>query len=296
VRVAGLRLCTAGVVAAMTSEVMDGARPLGQHPGMRASRQPDPAQAGGRLRQLRAERRVSQLALSLRVGVSQRHLSCVETGRAHASREMLLAILDALETPLAVRNEVLLAAGFAPAYGRRALSQPELAPVREALAHLLAAHEPAPAVVLDGAWNVVQANRGAARLLAMVGADLASLPGGANMLQATLLPGPLRDALVNRDEVCGEVWQRAEREAVHHPELRALVEDLRPLAPAPPRRGPGADVPLLLTRLRSPAGELRFFSTFTTFGTPLDVTLASLRVEHLFPADEATRRAMAGGS
>jgi len=261
---------------------------------MRASGQPDAARAGARLRQLRSERHVSQLSLSLRVGVSQRHLSCVETGRANASREMLLALLDALEAPLAARNEVLLAAGFAPAYGRRALSQPEMSPVREALAHLLAAHEPAPAVVLDGAWNVVQANRGAERLLAMVGADLAALGDGANMLRATLLPGPLRAALVNRDEVCGEVWQRAQREAAHHPELRALVEELRPLAPGPPPGGPRGDAPLLLTRLRSPEGELRFFSTFTTFGTPLDVTLASLRVEHLFPADEATRRAMAG--
>jgi len=258
---------------------------------MRAS---DTALAGARLRGLRADRHVSQLALSLRVGVSQRHLSCVETGRARASREMLLAILDALEAPLPARNEILLAAGFAPAYGRRALSQPEMAPVREALSHLLAAHEPAPALVLDGAWNVVQANRGAAVLLALVGVDPAALTAGANMLRATLEPGPLHDAIVNRDEVCAEVWQRAQREAAHLPELRALVEELRSRAPASRPGGPRSDVPLLLTRLRTPVGELRFFSTFTTFGTPLDVTLASLRVEHLFPADEATRRAMAG--
>jgi hypothetical protein len=168
-----------------------------------------------------------------------------------------------------------------------------MAPVRQALAHLLAAHEPAPALVLDGAWNVVQANHGAARLLAMVGVDRAALGEGANLLRATLAPGPLRDALVNRDEVCAEVWQRAQREAAHHPELREVVEELRPLAPGRPPGGPEGDAPMLLTRLRSPAGELRFFSTFTTFGTPLDVTLASLRVEHLFPADEATRRALA---
>jgi transcriptional regulator with XRE-family HTH domain len=260
---------------------------------MRASGQVDPARAGARLRQLRSERRVSQLALSLRVGVSQRHLSCVETGRARASRAMLLALLDALEAPLAARNEILLTAGFAPAYGRRSLSQPEMEPVRQALAHLLAAHEPAPALVLDGAWNVVQANRGAARLLAMVGVDPSELAGGANLLRALLAPGPLREALLNRDEVCAEVWRRAQREARHHPELRERVEELRPVAPGPPPGGPQGDAPLLLTRLRGPDGELRFFSTFTTFGAPLDVTLASLRVEHLFPADEATRRALA---
>lgn len=261
---------------------------------MRAPGQPDPAQAGARLRQLRAERHLSQLWLSMRVGVSQRHLSCVETGRSRASREMLLALLDALEAPLAARNEVLLSSGFAPAFGRRALTQPEMAPIRRALAHLLDAHEPAPALVLDGAWNVVQANRGAARLLELVGVDLAALGEGANMLRATLLPGPLRDALVNREEVCAEVWSRAQREAVHHPGLRELVEELRPLAPDLRPLLPAGAGPLLLTRLRAAGSELAFFSTFTTFGTPLDVTLASLRVEHLFPADEATRQALAG--
>lgn len=283
------------MAAAILSQVMDRWRRLGHHPAMGANGQPAPAGAGARLKALRGERRVSQLDLSLRVGVSQRHLSCVETGRSGASRDMLLALLDALEAPLAERNEVLLAAGFAPAYRQRPLSQPDMAPVREALAHLLAAHEPAPALVLDETWTLVQANRGATALLALLGA---TPPQGVavNMLRAALEPGPVRDALVNRDEVSREMWQRAEREAAHLPALRALVEELRPLAPRP---APGArrpDAPILLTHLRCPAGELRFFSTFTTFGAPLDVTLASLRVEHLFPADEATRRVMAEAS
>jgi len=274
----------------MTSRVMDARPRVRQHPAVHPSVGPRPGQAGARLRRLRAGRRVSQLALSLQVGVSQRHLSCIETGRARASRDMLLALLDALEAPLAERNEVLLAAGFAPAYGRRALSEPDMAPAREALRHLLAAHEPAPAMVLDGAWNLVEANRGAGALMALLRVDLAREAAG-NVLRALLQPGPLRDALVNRDEVGAEAWRRSQREAAHVPELRALIEELHPHAPPPGVQGP--DAPLLLTRLRGPAGELRFFSTFTTFGAPLDVTLASLRVEHLFPADEATRRALA---
>jgi transcriptional regulator with XRE-family HTH domain len=277
-------------MAAMTSQVMDATGRVRQHPGVHPHGQPHPGQAGTRLRRLRSGRRVSQLALSLQVGVSQRHLSCIETGRARASRDMLLALLDALEAPLVERNEVLLAAGFAPAYGQRALSEPDMAPAREALRHLLAAHEPAPAMVLDGAWNVVEANRGAGALLALLRVDLAR-DGGGNVLRALRCPGPLRDALVNRDEVCTEAWRRAQREAAHVPGLRALVEELHAYAPPPWVQGP--DAPLLLTRLRGPEGELRFFSTFTTFGAPLDVTLASLRVEHLFPADEATRRALA---
>ena len=255
----------------------------------RAGARPTPA--GALLQRLRHERRLSQLQLSLRVGVSQRHLSCVETGRAGASRDMLLALLDALEAPLSERNDVLLAAGFAPAYGRRSLEQPDMAPVREALAHLLHVHEPAPAVVLDGGWRLVQANRGATNLLRLLGVDPATMAPGVNMLRATFLPGGLREALVNRDEVCAAVWQRAVKEAAHLPELRAVVEELRQHAPRP--QGPPGGAPMILTRLRTSVGELRFFSAFTTFGTPVDVTIASLRVEHMFPADEQTRDAMA---
>ena len=250
--------------------------------------------AGALLRHLRSQRRVSQLDLSLRAGVSQRHLSCVETGRAGASRDMLLALLDALEAPLSERNDVLLAAGFAPAYGQRSLGQRDMTPVRDALRRLLDVHDPAPAIVLDGAWNLVQANRGAAILVRLLGADQASLGPGANLLRATFSPGGLKETIVNRDEVCSEMWRRAVNESAHVPALREVVEELRPLAPRPFPSRP--DTPMLLARFRSREGELSFFSTFTTFGAPLDVTIASLRVEHMFPADEATRRALAAGA
>lgn len=255
---------------------------------------PAPAAA---LRQLRQQRRISQLELSLRVGVSQRHLSCIETGRARPSREMLHALLDALDAPLADRNDTLLAAGYAPAYARRTLADAELAPVRAALTHLLAAHDPAPALVMDDAWNLLQGNRGLQALMGLLGAALPApgdgQTGGLNFLRALLAPGGLAGALVDPLPVCAEVWQRAQREAVHSPALRALCDELRPLlprrlqAPAPERASP----PLLETALRTVDGAvLRFFSVFTTFGAPLDVTVASLRVEHFFPADEATRQ------
>lgn len=252
-----------------------------------------PPIAGSRLRALRTARRLSQLELSMRTGVSQRHLSWIETGRARPSREMLLALLDALEAPLPERNDSLLAAGYAPAFAQRPLESPEMAPVREAVRHLLDAHDPAPALVLDAAWNVVQVNRGLRRLAALLGLPAAMFDGPLNMLEATFAPGGLRRLFVNADEVCHDVWSRAAREAPHVPELARRIERLRPHAPAPAR---GAalpfQAPLLLARLASARGELAFFSTFTTFGSPLDVTVASLRVEHLFPADAATRAAL----
>lgn len=251
--------------------------------------------AGASLRRLRQGRRISQLELSLRVGVSQRHLSCIETGRAGASREMLQALLDALDAPLPERNAALLAAGYAPQFPQRALADADMAPIRDALTRLLEAHDPAPAYVLDDAWNLLQANRGTARLLQLLGLDLASLPAPLNLLRAVLVPGGLGERLINADEVVTEVWQRAQREALASPALREIVEALRPGMPrrwAQPAAGSGS-APLLLTRLRADDGrELTFFSAFTSFGAPLDVTAASLRVEHFFPANDATRKAL----
>ena len=268
---------------------MDTTHPTSETPAARRS-------AGDALRRLRTERHVSQLALSLQVGVSQRHLSCIETGRAQASRAMLHALLDALQAPLVERNDTLLAAGYAPHFGQRSLADAEMAPVRQALTHLLEAHDPAPAFVIDDAWNLLQANRGAAAMLAMLGLDIAAQPGGLNLLRALLAPGGLASALVNADEVLAEVWLRAQREAIACPALRALVETLRPQVPRRLSMRPPApsSAPVLLTRLRALDGrELAFFTAFTTFGAPLDVTAASLRVEHFFPADDGTRRRMA---
>ncbi len=283
----------------MTCRVMDPRRGVGQAAPMNATARSvaaaTPRGAGARLRALRGARRLSQLELSMRVGVSQRHLSWIETGRANPSREMLLALLDALDAPLAERNDALLAAGYAPAFAQRALGAPDMQPVRDAIHHLLAAHDPAPALVLDASWNVLQVNGGMRRLAGLLGVDPAILDGPLNMLAATLAPGSFGELFVNREEVRHDVWQRALREAPHVPALAHLVEELRPHAPpAPPpgHAGRAHAAPLLLARLASPQGELAFFSTFTTFGAPLDVTVASLRVEHLFPADAATRAAL----
>ena len=237
---------------------------------------------------LRRQRRVSQLELGLRAGVSQRHLSCIETGRARPTRGTLLALLDALEAPLPERNAALLAAGLAPAYSQHALNAPQLGHARDALQQLLHAPGSPPALVLDAEWNLVMTNAGVQRLLDLLG--LVMPAGQANLLDWLLGQGGLRSCLLNEAEVCGDVLQRARREAVQVPALAARLHRLQPGLPGWPT--PAAQAPLLLTRLRSVAGELRLFSMFTSFGSPLDVTLASLRIEHLFAADAATAAAL----
>ncbi|MCX2705317.1 MULTISPECIES: helix-turn-helix domain-containing protein [Pseudomonas] len=244
--------------------------------------------AGQHLRELRRQANLSQLELALLTGLSQRHLSCVETGRAKASPGTLHALLSALDAPLERCNEVFVAAGYAPRYAATPLDAPELALVNTAIEHILQVNNPAPAIVIDSHWDVIAANASTGLLLAMAGVS-AQPATGLNLLQTLLCPGGLGDHLVNAPEIRAAAWQRASREAAGNPALAARLRDLP--APASPCQMTTA-TPLLLTRVNTPYGELRFLSTFTTFGMPQDVTVQSLRIEHLIPADPQTRQRM----
>ena len=243
--------------------------------------------AGQHLRQLRRQARLSQLDLALLAGLSQRHLSCVETGRAKASPSTLHALLSALGTPLELCNEVFVAAGYAPRYAASPLDAPELALVNTAIEHILHVNNPAPAIVIDSNWDVIAANTSTGLLLAMVGVT-AQPATGFNLLQTLLCPGGLGDHLANAPEIRAAAWQRASREATGNPVLALRLREL----PAPGNPLAAAATPVLLTRMRTPYGELSFLSTFTTFGMPQDITVQSLRIEHLIPADAQTRQRM----
>jgi transcriptional regulator with XRE-family HTH domain len=277
----------------MTSQVMDASTkdrqsrsmsPLPFHPAQPLAH----PSAGAQLRRLRRQAGLSQLDLALLAGVSQRHLSCVETGRAKASPATLHALLSALEVPLDQCNEVFLAAGFAPRYTASPPDAPTLGMVHEALAHLLQANNPAPAIVIDGNWNVTAANTSVGVLFALAGVQVRET-AGLNLLDTLLRPGGLGDHLVNADEIRAITWQRAAREALGNPELGRRLQQLQTPPSVPTEHRPS---PVILTRIRTQDGELTFLSTFTTFGMPLDITVASLRIEHLIPADVLTWQVM----
>lgn len=252
------------------------------------------------LQTARKSKRISQLELALRMGVSQRHVSFVESGRAQPSRELLLSWLHELQAPLALRNVALQQAGFAPVYRGSELSDAVLAPVREALSRLLAAQDPMPAMVMDAAWNVLQMNRGAQWMALTLMPWIAHLPQDQpiNMLDAMLHPEGMTRHMTNLEEVAPAMLAHLRDDASVAPELVTRVELLaaqiqkrlgkRTLTPWPRQMAP-----VLTTRFSTAHGELAFFSMFSTFGTPQDITLASLRVEHLFAADDATRAVIA---
>ncbi len=250
-------------------------------------------QLGPLLRDWRQRRRLSQLDLAGDARISTRHLSFIETGRSRPSRGLILHLGELLELPLRERNRLLLAAGFAPHFAEHALASAPLQPALEALQHLLQAQDPNPAVVVDRHWNLVLANRMAERLLAGVAPDL--LQPNCNVLKLTLHPLGLASAIINLGEWRAHLLARLRRQVAvdGNGELSSLLQELSGYAPLPDEdqpggyRSPAPDV-LVLLRLRSPAGELRLFSTITVFGTPIDITLSELALESFYPADADT--------
>ena len=255
----------------------------------------DRAPLGTLLRDWRRRRRLSQLDLALEAGVSARHLSFVETGRSRPSREMVLHLAEQLDVPLRDRNQLLLAAGFAPAYGERALDAPELRPVRDAIGLVLEGHEPYPAVVVDRWWNLVAANRPIA--LFTEGAAPALLEPPVNVLRLALHPEGAASRILNLAEFRAHLLDRLRRHVALTADerLMALQAEIEgyPAAGGDESAAAGSDIVAPL-RLRTPdrGAELRFFSTIATFGTAVDVTVAELAIEAFFPADAATAEAL----
>lgn len=251
-----------------------------------------PAQPiGPLLRQWRERRRMSQLALALDANISAKHVSFLESGRAAPSRDMVLALAEALAVPLRARNTLLLAAGFAPAYSELGLDAPELAAARRAIDLLLAGHEPYPAIAIDRHWQLVAANRAFAPLIA--GLPPALLAPPVNVLRLSVHPEGLAPRILNFPEWRAHAFHRLQQQidASGDPVLAALHDELGG-APADGRRAPEPTALLATLRMRVGDRELAFLSTTTIFGSPVDVTLSEIAIESFFPADVATAEAL----
>jgi transcriptional regulator with XRE-family HTH domain len=248
---------------------------------------------GRLLREWRAARRLSQLDLALEAGISARHLSCIETGKARASKEVIGRLADALGMPLRERNALILAGGFAPAFSETPLLTPTLDRMREAIELILRHQEPYPAFVVSRYWEVLHANDAAMRMndFLMQGRPMRH----GNLLHQVFDPDDFRPVIVNWDDVAGRFIRHLHEEIAAVPmneAPRRLLEELLAYPGVPSHwrsRDAGSEPsPVLNLVFRSPAGELRFFETMTTFIGPRDVTLEELRIECSFPADEKT--------
>jgi transcriptional regulator with XRE-family HTH domain len=251
---------------------------------------------GPLLREWRKRRRRTQLELALDAGVSARHLSFVETGRSTPSPEMVLLLAEQLEVPVRERNQLLLAAGHAPAIPEHSIADPELAPVREALDLILTGHDPYPAVAVDRGWNLVAVNSAMATMATWV--DPALLEPPVNVMRVGLHPRGLARWTVNLGEVRAYFLGRLEHQVAvtGDQDLAALLEEVTGY-PAPEYQPTSetatSHIITPLMRMRSPDGdELSFFATVATFGTATEVTTSELSIELTFPANAATAETM----
>jgi transcriptional regulator with XRE-family HTH domain len=242
---------------------------------------------GNLIRDWRNQRRMSQLDLALASDVSARHISFLETGRSQPSRGMVLALSESLGVPRATRNVLLTAAGFAQAYRARDLDDRDMAPVREAMDWTLERHCPYPAIAFDRHWRLVRTNPVAAAML-----ESMNLSIGDSLLDAFLEGGPFAEALENRDEVARHMVARLRTESAHAGGDEVLDAGAAKLAAMLGDRAPGQNdsMPAVIpARFRLGDVVLSMFSTIAQFGSTEDIALADLRIELMFPADEATR-------
>jgi len=242
---------------------------------------------GALLKDWRGQRRMSQLDLGLAANVSARHISFLETGRARPSRSMVVQLTESLEVPRGARNTLLNAAGFSPAYRSRDLDEADMAHVRAAVDWTLERHDPYPAFALDRHWCLVAANHSASSMLGALG-----LAVGESMLDAFTDSDAVRAAIDNWAEVAHHMAVRLRTESAHlggDAVLDRAADAFAHEAGGLDMSAPGTLPAVIPTRYRANGVVLSFFSTIAQFGSAEDIALADLKIELLFPADDATR-------
>src|ERR1700739_3299519 len=244
-------------------------------------------QLGELLRYWRQERGKSQLDLSMDTGISQRHLSFVESGRSAPSRDFLSIVSDALNIPLRERNVLLLVSGFAPQYREQSIDAEQMAVLTQAIDRMLHQHEPHPALVLDRYWNVIRTNEAAPRFFGSF-VDLEKRPRPRNLLDLMFDPAGMRPFVEEWEKVAAGLLQRVRREAVGQVLDTELQKLLKRVGEYPGGEGlkppPTPQSPVLPITFRRGDECFSYFSLITTVGTPQCITAQELRVECMFPA------------
>ncbi|RUL72171.1 helix-turn-helix domain-containing protein [Dyella choica] len=248
------------------------------------------------LRHWRELRGTSQMGLALDAGISQRHLSFIESGRSVPSRHALTSIVQSLDVPLRERNAVFLAAGYAPAYSEAAWDAKEMQGIKRALDRMLRQHDPFPAIVMDRYWNVLTTNASSPRFFGSF-IDMEARTGPRNMLHLFFDPEGVRPFLVNWKTVARSLIHRVNRELVGgvlDERSRTLLDELFAYPGVDPSwrlRGSvdsASNLPMIPMDFTKHGKTLRYFSMVTSVGAPQSVAAQELRIESMFPADEET--------
>jgi transcriptional regulator with XRE-family HTH domain len=244
----------------------------------------EPQTVGELIRFWRTQRRLTQLELALDANLSTKHLSFVETGRSRPSRQLLIHLAQHLDLPIAERNRLLLAGGFAPPYLEQPYDGEVMRPLRVSLRRLLKAHEPNPALIVDGLWNLIEANRAAELLWEDVDPELLEPP--INILRLAVHPGGLPKISSMTAACSAPLIHRLKRRSREDADaaLGELIEEVEAYLPDQPPDG-SATQPVVSLELRTRLGDVRLFTVIATLGAPLEVSAANLAIETFLPMD-----------
>jgi transcriptional regulator with XRE-family HTH domain len=252
-----------------------------------------PQTAGELIRFWRTQRHLTQLDLALDAHVSTKHLSFVETGRSKPSRQLLIHLAQHLDLPIAERNRLLLAGGFAPPYLEQPYDGEVMQPLRESLGRLLQAHEPNPALIVDGLWNLIEANTAAELLWAGVDQELLEPP--INVLRLAVHPGGL-PKISSMTAACNSPLIHKLKRKSREDDDRALgelIDEVEAYLPDEPPDGAPATQPVVSLNLQTRLGDVRLFTVIATLGAPLEVTAANLAIETFLPMDDESAARLA---
>jgi len=249
---------------------------------------------GELMRSWRKSRKLSQLELSLIANISSKHISFLETGRAHPSRKMVAILSNALDIPLYGRNALLSASGFTEAYSRMNINQSEMHSVRDALSVMLSNHAPYPALVLDWDWNIVMANEPQHKLTQLITSKQPLFPQTCNILELLFDPNGFRPFIENWKQVGSILFRRIQSEKMIHQDRRSnLIERLMQYPDMPKHWHLQNNIehsePMLHLIICIEDIRLKLFSTLASFGTAIDVTMQELVIEQYFPVDKPTK-------
>ncbi|EGI76548.1 helix-turn-helix domain-containing protein [Hylemonella gracilis] len=253
---------------------------------------PAPPAIGEQLRTWRERRHLSQLALAVQAEVSSRHLSFIETGRAQPGRELILRLADELDIPLRERNDLLIAAGFAPVFQARNFEDAAFDSLRAIVDLTLERHKPFPAYLIDRHWNIIRSNAAVPALFE--GVDAALLRPPVNVIRLVLHPGGMAPRILNL-----AAWRshylhllRRQIQMTADPQLEALLRETLAYPIGKHDAWNGSDSPSLPLIVQTRLGQLSFIGATTVFGSPADVTLEEVALEVLHPADAHTEQAV----
>jgi len=247
---------------------------------------------GSLLSEYRKRTHLSQLELGILADVSSRHISFIETGKSQPSRPMLLRLSDVLDLPLSDSNLLLHSGGYSAPYSQLDLESQEMEPIRRALNMMLEKHNPYPALVIDGNWNILMMNS-TQQHMAFLLLSQGNVSGSRNLLELMFDPQAFRPSISNWDEVAAHLLRRLRKQmlAYSKPGHSELYEKLLAMNPPSNWQQPEttqSEAPMLSLEISFAGNTLGLFSTLSQFGTALDVGVEELLIESYFPADQAT--------